>query len=273
MRIIFSLVLYNQKISELKPLFQSLLELNNFFSNFKFDNSLELYITDNGDRTKKDVEQINQLNENFKCNYIKSKKNLGFGRGHNNNLLNILQSSGKDIFVIVNPDISFLANQINPAFELMKKEKNVICLAPLIMNSLNSIQYSVKKNPTFFSLLIGRFSFLIKLPLLKKYMRKFMNQHYDYETQIIESTYLSGCFLIIKSWAYLKLKGFDENYFLHLEDADIVRRLAQLGKTIHYPFAMVTHRWARGSHRSFRQMLHLIRSMVTYFRIWGFKLF
>ncbi len=272
MRLIFSLVLYNQPLIELKPLFSSIIELKRFFKKEKFDYLIELYITDNGNRTNEEIEEIEKLKKFFFCDYYRSKINLGFGKGNNKNFERVLNPRKNDFFVIINPDISFIPKELIPAFEFIKKDKKIVCVAPLIKNKKGNIQYSVKRNPTLLGLFLGRFNIFCTLPIFKKYMREFKSQEFDYTKDIIQSTYLSGCFLITKIWAYSKINGFDETFFLHLEDADIVRRLSYLGKTLHYPFGIVTHRWARGSHHSIKQIFYLISSMINYFKIWGFRI-
>ena len=72
---------------------------------------------------------------------------------------------------------------------------------------------------------------------------------------------------------YLKVKGFDNRYFLHLEDADFTRMCSYHGIVIHDPTLKVIHKWARGSHKSIRQMLCLLISLFKYFRKWGFVIF
>lgn len=272
MKIIFSLVLYNQNLLELKPLFNSFIELEKFFKKEKYNYLIELYICDNGERIDSEIEEIKKLKRFFFCDYKKSDKNLGFGKANNNNFKRILKSYKDDLFVIINPDISFSPIKILPAFEFIKKEKSISCLAPLIKNKKNIIQYSAKKNPTLLGLFLGRFDILCTIPIFKNYIKSFKNQNFNYSKDLFTSTYLSGCFLITKIWAYSKINGFNETYFLHLEDADIVRRLSQIGETIHYPFGLVTHRWARGSHHSVKQIFHLLVSMIKYFRIWGLKI-
>ena len=214
-----------------------------------------------------------KINKFFLCDYHKSKINLGFGKGNNKNYERVLNPSKNDFFVIINPDISFIPEELIPAFEFIKKDKKIVCVAPLIKNKKGNIQYSVKRNPTLLGLFLGRFNIFCTLPMFKKYMRAFKNKQFDYTKEIIKSTNLSGCFLIIRNWAFSKINGFDERFFLHVEDADIVRRLSFYGKTLHYPYGKVTHRWARGSHHSFKQQYHLILSMVKYFKIWGLKIF
>jgi GT2 family glycosyltransferase len=96
--------------------------------------------------------------------------------------------------------------------------------------------------------------------------------HKDYET-VFDVPYLSGCCMLIASDAFSRIGGFDDRFFLYLEDADITRRLASLGQAVHLPVASVVHHWGRGNHRSKRLTLVNLHSAWIYFRKWGLAWF
>jgi len=199
-------------------------------------------------------------------------KNIGFGAANNCNLLPFSRE-GESLFIVVNPDISFDPALLLPLLEWAADSSDVSCVAPLVHGQCGSIQFSVKRDPTITSLLLGKFSRLQSFSVLKRYDRWHRNLDRDYAHECIESSYLSGCFLVINSLRYAEIGGFCEKYFLHLEDADIVRRLSHYGRCIHNPIGAVVHRWARGSHHSSIQMVHLIYSLFVYMSIWGFKIY
>lgn len=198
--------------------------------------------------------------------------NVGYGMGNNCNFDAICCSSDF-LFVVVNPDIHFKPDSVFPLFKWCIDNPIYSCVAPLILNQFGVIQYSAKRNPTFFSLLIGRFSFLRRLSLFRSYDDWHKHRNRDYSLETFNASYLSGCFLVIPSNYFRIVGGFSSSYFLHLEDADIVRRLGMVGLSVHNPVGIVTHLWARGSHKSFKQMFYLIKSYLVYIWLWGFTLF
>tara|TARA_B100000579_G_C22827920_1_gene854256 strand:- start:1514 stop:2302 length:789 start_codon:yes stop_codon:yes gene_type:complete len=262
-------VLYNNDSNELNDL---ILSINNLSKEIeKGDGKLIFYIYDNSPiDTLKDY-LYNNIKKEIETKYYHDKRNKGFGYGHNRNLLDF-KNNENDIYIVINPDISFESKSLLRLIKSFQRKKNLSCVAPLIKNTKGSIQYSAKNNPTISSLALGRLG-TFNIGFLEKYIEKNQNKKYDYEKDIINCCYLSGCFLIIKAQAYTKINGFCEKYFLHMEDADIVRRLSYIGETIHNPKAVVIHKWSRGSHKSLKQMLSLIKSMIIYFNIWGWKLF
>ena len=269
-RIAFSLVLYNHSIDIIKPLLSSISDLSRH-SEAAFD--VELYVSDNSPKANSSLltGKKQELGSTH-CYYAHNSSNIGFGLANNSNYVSS-ELLDDDLFIVANPDTYFDATQLAPLLLWVVQKKNISCAAPLLLNASGSIQYSAKKNPTLLSLILGRLGFLCYLPFLLKYDRWHKNMSHDYYSESFESSYLSGSFLIIPSWAYRRVGGFSSKYFLHLEDADIVRRLSSVGSTMHNPIGKVVHLWARGSHKSVFQTIHLLNSMFTYFSVWGFRLF
>lgn len=201
---------------------------------------------------------------------LEEGENIGYGRANNKNLLKEL-SEPEDIYIISNPDIKFDSDQINKIVDWFNKN-DYTCISPLIINQMKEIQYTAKRNPTILSLLVGRLRILRSIKKLKKYDKRNKHMNRNYEEEIIECDYLSGCFLITKAEHFRAVGGFDERYFLHLEDADLTRKLRQIGRTAHCPIGIIEHKWERGSHRSIKQMLLLSKSMIQYFCKWGLKI-
>ena len=198
-------------------------------------------------------------------------RNLGFARANNVNAGSLFYSDS-EVFVVANPDTSFLGRELAPLLYWICNHKKVSCASPLVINPGGAIQRSVKHDPTFLSLLLGRLPLLTTLPVFARYYSWHRNLGSCYERDVISSTYLSGCFLVIPSLSFREVGGFSERYFLHLEDADIVRRLSSCGLAVHNPIGRVYHRWARGSHKSLSQTLFLLRSIVVYMFSWGMRL-
>ena len=264
----FSLVLYNHSLNDIRPLLFSLSKLADASNYF-----IRLCVYDGSSSfTNKPSESDIQSLIGDVCLVHQHGLNVGFGSAHNKNF-SVCRTNPGDLFIVVNPDISFDPGDLLTLFEWVKKRPDASCIAPLILNPNGRLQPTAKHNPTFLSLLLGRFPFLKFFRCLYKYDFWHRNLQLDYFTDIIACDYLSGCFLIIPSHFYAAVGGFCEKYFLHMEDADLVRRLSSVGLALHNPIGRVIHVWARGSHRSFRQTLCLLKSYYIYSRSWGFALF
>ncbi|MFT4100131.1 MAG: glycosyltransferase [Burkholderiaceae bacterium] len=79
--------------------------------------------------------------------------------------------------------------------------------------------------------------------------------------------WLAGMFMLFRSDAYASIGGFDERYFLYIEDVDICSRLVADGWRLRQvPTARVIHDARKTSHRSLRYTLWHLDGMLRYWR-------
>ncbi|MDY1654010.1 hypothetical protein RKK10_25305 [Klebsiella pneumoniae] len=78
-----------------------------------------------------------------------------------------------------------------------------------------------------------------------------------------------GCFMLLTNVLLQKLNGFDERYFMYLEDVDLCRRALQLTKIYYCPETTIVHVFNKGSYKSKLLLWYHIRSAITYFNKWG----
>jgi len=68
------------------------------------------------------------------------------------------------------------------------------------------------------------------------------------------------------------LGGFDERYFMYMEDVDLVRRCASLGKVKYLPKMTVVHEFSKGSYHNPKLLRYHVCSAIMYFNKWGWFL-
>ncbi|MBD2422493.1 glycosyltransferase family 2 protein [Cyanobium sp. FACHB-13342] len=267
-RVSFSLVLFRHVLGDISPLLSSIASLSRFQPHLGIE--LCIYNGSGANFAGPTFSELQACVPGVTLLYEKGG-NIGFGRANN---LNYRQASlsNNDIFIVANPDTSFAPSDLVSLLDWLISKPSVACVAPLVIGADGALQHSAKRNPTVLSLALGRFPCFARFQFLRRYDAWHKNLDKNYKTDCFKSPYLSGCFLIIPSHFYSAVGGFCPRFFLHLEDADLVRRLSSVGETLHNPIGSITHRWARGSHKSLTQSLHLLRSCITYFRIWGFTL-
>ncbi|WP_157046224.1 glycosyltransferase family 2 protein [Geotalea uraniireducens] len=89
---------------------------------------------------------------------------------------------------------------------------------------------------------------------------------------ICDVEFMSGSFMFCRTDALTAVGGFDDRYFMYLEDADLSRKIQQAGyRTVYFPTAKVTHLWERASYKSLQMTWIHIRSAIAYFNKWGWK--
>lgn len=266
MRLIISLVLYNHSLDEIRPLLFSIDRLGRLESMDGCPILLVIHENGQSDSSRALAQEV--IDFSYRVKYQFNGKNIGFGSGHNRNIKGV-QLDRDDVIVIINPDIEFEASQVCGLVNYFRRNLRYSCVAPLILGADGQIQYSAKKNPTVIYLLLSRLERLTLRIGLSYKLKEYRNQDLDYRSEVIHSSYLSGCFLVCRANLFSKTRGFDERFFLHLEDADFCRSALNEGEVAHIPYFYVIHRWARGSHHSFSQSMHLIRSIFVYIWKWG----
>ncbi len=218
--------------------------------------NLKLYVIDNAstDDTVKLLSDIDGVQK------ILQNKNLGFGKAHN---VALDLDLGKYHFV-VNPDIVINSDVLSDMADIMEENSDIILSMPQILNTDGTIQYLPKEVPTFKRLFGGR---------LASASDKFadIRKEYTWENRelngITDINFCSGCFFCIKSEVFKKLSGFDERYFMYLEDADLTIRAKSFGRTVIIPGINVTHEWERESAKSLKYLLiHICSSFKFLFK-------
>ena len=84
--------------------------------------------------------------------------------------------------------------------------------------------------------------------------------------------YTAGCFFVVRTDVFRQMQGFDEGYFMYVEDADITRKAQSYGKVYFTPCTHVYHAWHRSPNKSLKPFFQQISSMLRYWRKWGFRL-
>ena len=217
--------------------------------------SKTVYIVDNSDRPNGLKEK---LQEYPNVEYRKPDKNLGFGGGQNF----VIPELDSKYHAIVNPDIVFMSDAFSPLVKFME-EHDCGMAVPRMTDEEGNLLKVYRLDPTPFDMFIRMF---LKSCFKKRQARHTM-QDMDY-TRPFKVPFAQGSFLFVRTDIYRELKGFDENFFLYMEDADLCRRVNAVSSLLYCPDATVVHKWGRGSHKSFRLFCLHVSSMVKYFIKW-----
>ena len=194
---------------------------------------------------------------------IESERNRGFGAGHNQ----VLPFLDSKYHVVINPDILLKEDVITALCDYADEHEKVGLLSPQIRFEDGRVQMLGKRNPTIRYLGDHWFH---KGDAPSKTMTEYcmLDMPQDAPFPITNAT---GCFMFFRTAAFKELGGFDERFFMYLEDCDIARRAAQNWEVLHVPTQSVYHLWERGSKKSKKLLLIHIKSILTYFLKWGVR--
>jgi GT2 family glycosyltransferase len=198
--------------------------------------------------------------------YIFNNKNLGYGSGHNI-AINYGNNAAK-YHLIINTDIEFDPDILMRAFDFMERNLQIGMLSPKILNSRGELQHFCRKLPNPFDLFARRFIPGFLKSLFKSSLDEYLLIDKDY-SKPMNIPNLPGCFMFIRAALLKEVGGFDENFFLYVEDIDLTRRLFELSVTLYYPSIVIKHHLARGSYKFSKLVWFHIKSAIYYFNKWG----
>lgn len=244
--VIASIVLYKHSYDDLKETLNSLLNSKSV---------KKIILVDN------DSSEWAKTYENGKVTYLKTDGNFGFGYGHNFAISRYAHES--DLFLVCNPDIYFDQQEFEDFITYASTRTEGLFL-PKIVYPNGENQFGARLLPTPFNLFARRFSKKWAIKLDKKYLLQ--NFHV---VKPIFSPYLSGCFMLFKSEVLLALSGFDEQFFMYMEDIDLSRRCAETFGALYCPQFFITHMHEKASYKSGILLKAHLRSAFLYFNKWG----
>lgn len=196
---------------------------------------------------------------------IENADNRGFGRA-NNQMLPLIDS---DYHLLLNPDITFEAEQLQKMAAYLDTHPETVALTPRVLNPDGTEQRLPKHAPTL-RFLMGGF-LQNKAKVFAKWRERYTGGDLDL-SRPAPVDFATGCFLLVRTSVFKKIKGFDERFFMYLEDTDLSLRLLKEGQILYHPDMYVTHAWKRGSHSSLKGIGMHVRSAFIFFNKWGWRL-
>ena len=108
------------------------------------------------------------------------------------------------------------------------------------------------------------------LKFWEKYNEQYLMADKDL-TKPTEIEFCTGSFSAVRTAEFKAVGGFDEHYFMYVEDADLTQKMRTTGKAYLVPQYTAIHAWHRAAHRSLKPFLWQAGSLLRYFSKWGFK--
>lgn len=218
----------------------------------------KIYIVDNSD---KPLDLSDLSNRYIDVSILATGKNLGFGAGHNY-IINKLDSK---YHAIVNPDIELKEDSFGKIMKFMD-DTGYDAVIPRLMGLDGKLQAAYRREITITDMFLRMF---VKKGFEGRKAYHTM-QDMDY-SKPFQVPFAQGSFIVIRTELFKRLKGFDDRFFMYMEDADLCKRINKESAVYYYPGTEVIHRWEKGSHKN-RKLLRIhISSMCKYFLKWGIR--
>jgi N-acetylglucosaminyl-diphospho-decaprenol L-rhamnosyltransferase len=186
-------------------------------------------------------------------------ENLGYGAGANMGLRELRT----ELVVVSNPDVSVHPGSLKVLESLLVADPLVAIVGPRVEEPDGRRYPSARRFPSAIDAtghaLLGPF-----LPN-NRYTRRYKMEELD-ATVASRVDWVSGAFFMARREALAELGGFDESYFMYVEDVDLCWRARQAGWEIAYaPDAVVTHlRGVSTARHPYRMLLAHHRSALLF---------
>lgn len=265
-----SLVLYKPDLATLERTLLALQEAGRVAGN-AYALQLELTLVDNSCDPALHAQLRNWLDArrtampDWTVHLLLSPGNVGYGRG--NNL--VIDGIDSDYHLVVNPDLFVAPDALREALRFLEEHPDTGLLTPAVFGEDGERHYLCKRHPTLLIMFLRSFSPKWLQSWFKPTLAEFEMLDCNYDKPIFDVEYPTGSCMFFRTSVLKRIMGFDPDYFLHYEDADIGRRALQVARVIYVPAVRVVHQWARDTHRSWASRWVTIRSGLLYWHKWG----
>jgi N-acetylglucosaminyl-diphospho-decaprenol L-rhamnosyltransferase len=179
---------------------------------------------------------------------VKNTAPKGFGANHN---AAFALAQGQ-YFAIVNPDVR-LPLRDPDALMAAFADSHVGACAPVVLSPQGGEEDSARRFPT-------------PLLLARRVLGFRRELDYRWHSTPVVVDWVAGMFVVFRREAFAAVNGFDERFFMYMEDADICRRLQHAGWLVLLtPGWSVVHDARRASHRSIQHLRWHLLSAFRYF--------
>lgn len=152
---------------------------------------------------------------------IINTENGGYARGYNEALKHI----EADLFVLLNSDVETPEGWLQPMLTLFKEHPEIGVAQPKILDYKN-------KSKLEYAGAAGGFLDALGYPYCRGRIFDTCEIDQGQYDDTVETHWVSGACLFIRSGLYTEAQGFDEDYFAHQEEIDLCWRLHSAGSKI-----------------------------------------
>lgn len=210
----------------------------------------EIIVVDNNSED----ESCDLVQQNFPLvNLIKSTENTGFSKGNNTGV----EKAKGEYLCILNPDTIVPEDCFSNLFDYHQKLENAGAIGVQLIDGSGEFLAEGKRNvPT------------PKVALKKLFGNSFSYYNYDLKKDENGPTdILVGAFIFLKTDLYLKVGGFDEDYFMYGEDIDFSYRILKAGfQNYYYGKSKVLHFKGESTTKDQVYLKHFFNAMYIFYK-------
>lgn len=196
---------------------------------------------------------------------IKNPTNRGFAAACNQGA----DVCTSDYLLFLNPDVVLFKDSLRIPVDFMEegKNRNVGIVGIQLVNQEGEIAHTCVRFPTLAQFISNIFGLQRLLPSV--FPGYFMSEWNHKEDRLVD--HVIGAFFLVRREQFTRLGGFDERFFVYLEDLDFSYRMRHLGYYSYYLTLTQAYHKGGGSSEEIKdiRLFYSLRSRILY----GYKHF
>ncbi|MGQ9475220.1 MAG: glycosyltransferase family 2 protein [Actinomycetota bacterium] len=176
-----------------------------------------------------------------------------------------IRATDRPYVFVLNSDVEFVDRGLEALLDYFEENPKVGALGPLVLNTDGTRQMSCRRFPSMLENVVHGFLGEVwpDNPFTRYYQMKDLEGKEPREVD-----WVSGAAMLLRREAVERVGGFDEAYFMYVEDVDLCWRLREAGyRVVYHPgFRLVHHVGRTSSQQSTRMLYEHHRSMYLFFR-------
>lgn len=218
------------------------------------DIDFEIIVADNGSCP----EELTKLQSDNRFCLLSLGENLGFGKANNV----AAQHARGELLFMLNPDTVLFDDAVSTLSHFMKQHPDVgICGG----NIFDANRHPAHSYHMMFPSIASEMDFA-----MSQIYRKFRygtNSQFNHTAQPLDVAMITGADLMISRHVWNECGGFDPIFFMYYEDADLCRRVRQLGyRVVNVPTAHVIHYEGKSFDETPDRCRRILDGRFKYFR-------
>lgn len=196
-------------------------------------------------------DSVEYIRKHFpKVKLIENTKNSGFAGGCN---IGARHAKG-DYLLFLNNDAEIQSDPLPKMIEVFENDPDTGIVGGLLVNHNGSLQRSFGSFYTIVN--VAYLLFAGESGELKRFSSR----------DVILTDWVSGGFMMVKRSIFEKVKGFNESYFMYIEDMDLCYRVKKAGyKIYNTPFAKVEHLGQGSTNKTFA-IVHIFEGLQIFYK-------
>ena len=191
---------------------------------------------------------------------VETGANLGFVSGANRGVA----TTRGDYVLVLNPDTVVEPGTVKALAEALDRDPGLAMVGPRMENVDGTLYPSVRRFPNL-TVALGH-AFLGLVAPRNRFTRSYRMLDWDHDRPAADVDWVGGACALVRRAAFDAVAGFDESYFMYVEDVDRCWRLGRAGWRIGYePAGRVVHALGGSSRfQPYRMIAEHHRSLLRF---------